>query len=64
MFSVLTGEYVSLETLLKTYNIGMTGCLEVSSSAVKTLAAVLNKPLVGVDYMVDTPSPLRSIPKK
>ena len=53
MFSAVTGECVSLETLLKTYNIGMTGCLGVGSSAAKTLAAALNKPLVGVHHMVN-----------
>ena len=31
---------------------GMTGCLGVGSSAAKTLAAALNKPLVGVHHMV------------
>ena len=35
-----------------THNIGMTGCLGVGSSAAKTLAAALNKPLVGVHHMV------------
>lgn len=55
MFSVVTGECVSLKTLLKTYNIGMTGCLGVGSSAAKTLAAALNKPLVGVHHMVNLP---------
>jgi tRNA A37 threonylcarbamoyltransferase TsaD len=52
VFSVVTGQCVSLETLLKTYNIGMTGCLGVGSSAAKTLAAALKKPLVGVHHMV------------
>jgi len=33
-------------------NAGMTGCLGVGSSAAKTLAAALNKPLVGVHHMV------------
>jgi len=33
---------------------GMTGCLGVGSSAAKTLAAALNKPLVGVHHMVRT----------
>lgn len=33
-------------------NEGMTGCLGVGSSAAKTLAAALNKPLVGVHHMV------------
>jgi len=32
--------------------VGMTGCLGVGSSAAKTLAAALNKPLVGVHHMV------------
>jgi N6-L-threonylcarbamoyladenine synthase len=32
----------------------MTGCLGVGSSAAKTLAAALNKPLVGVHHMVRT----------
>ena len=39
-------------TLLKIYKTGMTGCLGVGSSAAKTLAAALNKPLVGVHHMV------------
>lgn len=34
------------------YGVGMTGCLGVGSSAAKTLAAALNKPLVGVHHMV------------
>ena len=51
-FSVFTGQCVSLETSLKAYNIGMTGCLGVGCSAAKTLAAALNKPLVGVHHMV------------
>ncbi len=52
MFSVVTGECIALEPSLKTNNIGMTGCLGVGSSAAKTLAAALNKPLVGVHHMV------------
>ena len=39
-------------SLLKTDGVGMTGCLGVGSSAAKTLAAALNKPLVGVHHMV------------
>lgn len=31
---------------------GMGGCLSVASNAAKTLAAALNKPLVGVHHMV------------
>ena len=31
---------------------GMAGCLGVCSNAAKTLAAALNKPLVGVNHMV------------
>lgn len=31
---------------------GMGGCLSVGSNAAKTLAAVLNKPIVGVHHMV------------
>ena len=38
------------------YGVGMTGCLGVGSSAAKTLAAALNKPLVGVHHMVCSPS--------
>jgi len=34
------------------YGPGMTGCLGVGSSAAKTLAAALNKPLIGVHHMV------------
>jgi N6-L-threonylcarbamoyladenine synthase len=52
VLSIVIGECVSLETLLKTCNIGMTGCLGVGSSAAKTLAAALDKPLVGVHHMV------------
>jgi N6-L-threonylcarbamoyladenine synthase len=43
----------SLDRVLPTmYGPGMTGCLGVGSSAAKTLAAALNKPLVGVHHMV------------
>jgi hypothetical protein len=44
--SLLEGSFV------ETYGVGMTGCLGVGSSAAKTLAAALNKPLVGVHHMV------------
>lgn len=35
---------------------GIGGCLSVSSNAAKTLAAALNKPLVGVHHMVSSPA--------
>ena len=34
----------------------MPGCLSVGMNAAKTLAAALNKPIVGVHHMVRTPA--------
>ena len=44
--------YLSVCLAHHVYGPGMTGCLGVGSSAAKTLAAALNKPLVGVHHMV------------
>ena len=44
------------DNFAKYSSVGMTGCLGVGSSAAKTLAAALNKPLVGVHHMVCTSS--------
>ena len=44
------------DNVAKYSSVGMTGCLGVGSSAAKTLAAALNKPLVSVHHMVCTSS--------
>lgn len=50
MFNLYKRESISL-----TLPQGIGGCLSVGSNAAKTLAAALNKPLVGVHHMVSHP---------